>query len=311
MAQANTGAGDDMKSMTGYAALARIHQLNDVRLDLDWDLRAVNGRALDIRLRVPEAIVFAEKTLRDVLAAGVARGNVTLSLRMRVTASSMAPMLDLGALDTLLESVAQVTERAQQAGVQLSPPTALDLLQSRSVTQSGQDAATFETESLLPLLVEDTEALLTDFNRMRTTEGAALAATLRAQADAIGALALQARNLLGPRAQAMRAHLDRVLAQMAENTRIDPARLEQELALAALKADVTEELDRLDAHVQAARDALDSDLPVGRKLDFLMQEFNREANTLCSKAQHLDLTRLGLEMKGLIDQMREQVQNLE
>lgn len=300
-----------MKSMTGYAALARIHQLNDVRLDLDWDLRAVNGRALDIRLRIPEAIGFAEKPLRDLLAAGIARGNVTLSLRMRVTTGNAAPALDLDALDTLLASVAQVTARAKQAGLQLSPPSALDLLQARSVTQSGQDAATFDAESLLPLLVEDTESVLTDFNRMRSTEGAALAATLRVQADAIGALAIQARDLLGPRAQAMRAHLGRVLAQMAENTRIDPARLEQELALAALKADVTEELDRLDAHVQAARDALASDLPVGRKLDFLMQEFNREANTLCSKAQHLDLTRLGLEIKGLIDQMREQVQNLE
>ena len=300
-----------MKSMTGFAAFSTSHALGAVRLDLDWDLRAVNGKALDLRLRLPEAFGFAEKPVRDLLSGGVARGNVTLSLRLRVVPADRSAQVDPAALDALLDALSQIAARAQDRGMALPMPSTLDILNARQLAQSGQDSATFDPTPLLPALLADAARLLDAFNAMRAAEGAELARSLRAQADQLDALCAQARALLGDRAQAMRAQLAQILAQLLDNPRLDPARLEQELALAAVKADVIEELDRLDAHIAALRAALGSDAPVGRKLDFLMQEFNREANTLCSKANHLDLTRIGLDMKGLIDQMREQVQNLE
>jgi len=147
---------------------------------------------------------------------------------------------------------------------------------------------------------------------MREGEGAALAAVLAAQVDEIEALVAQAEAQLPARAEQTRAALRRALDRItAEGAPLDEDRLAQELALVAVKADVTEELDRLRAHVQAARDLLGQGGAVGRKLDFLAQEFNREANTLCSKAQDKTVTRIGLDLKAVIDQMREQTQNVE
>jgi uncharacterized protein (TIGR00255 family) len=147
---------------------------------------------------------------------------------------------------------------------------------------------------------------------MRQTEGEALAGVLTSQLDQVASLTEQAAELAAQRKDKMADALRENLARVMDNTQgADPDRVAQELALIAVKADITEEIDRLIAHVAAARDLLGQDGAVGRKLDFLMQEFNREANTLCSKAQSADLTSVGLELKAVIDQMREQVQNIE
>ena len=147
---------------------------------------------------------------------------------------------------------------------------------------------------------------------MRSTEGAALAQVLEGQLSEVASLTAEAAGLAEARKDEMAETLKRNLARVMDNTEgADEARVAQELALIAVKADVTEEIDRLTAHVQAARDLIGQGGPVGRKLDFLMQEFNREANTLCSKAQHSGLTNIGLALKAVIDQMREQVQNVE
>ena len=154
--------------------------------------------------------------------------------------------------------------------------------------------------------------LLAQFVTMRASEGAALAAILTGQLDTVETLVAQASAMLQDRREQMDANLRANLAKVTEAvTDPDPDRIAQELAMIAVKADVAEEIDRLTAHVAAARDLLATGGPVGRKLDFLMQEFNREANTLCSKAQYRDLTAMGLELKAVIDQMREQVQNVE
>jgi uncharacterized protein (TIGR00255 family) len=158
----------------------------------------------------------------------------------------------------------------------------------------------------------DFETLLADFLDMRGREGAALRQVLERQLDEIAALTAQARAVLAPRAESMAAALRTALERVVGTAEgADPDRVAQELALIAVKADVAEELDRLTAHVEAAHTLLQETGPVGRKLDFLTQEFNREANTLCSKAQDRDLTRIGLDLKAVIDQMREQVQNVE
>ena len=300
-----------MYSMTGYASRAGSQQPQGVLLDWEWDMRAVNGRGLDIRMRLPESLGFLEKKLRDRLSARLSRGTVSLSLRLRISHPDAVAQLDETALDGVLAALDLVQSRAQAAGVLLQAPTALDLLGWRGVQQHGPEIATIPPEMIATILAEDVEDLLADFVESRRLEGEALAGVISAQLDEIARLTAAARALLQQRSADLRAHFEHALAQVQEAVRTDSSRIEQELALMAVKADLTEELDRLEAHCAAGRALLVADGPVGRKLDFLTQEFNREANTLCSKAQHLEMTRIGLDLKTVIDQMREQVQNVE
>jgi uncharacterized protein (TIGR00255 family) len=189
--------------------------------------------------------------------------------------------------------------------------TAADLLAVRGVLEP-EAVAPSENQVVLSTLAAEADAVLGALAAARAAEGRALGAVLAAQADRVEALTRAARETAEARAgrtgALLRSRLEAVLAGTAA---VDETRLAQELALAAVRSDVTEELDRLEAHVAAARGLLASDAPAGRRLDFLMQEFNREANTLCSKANSSDLTAIGLELKVVIDQMREQVQNVE
>jgi uncharacterized protein (TIGR00255 family) len=196
------------------------------------------------------------------------------------------------------------------AGVTLAQATAADVLAVRGVLD--MSSADEDTAPVRAAILADLPALLADFNAMRAAEGAALNGVIAAQLDRIETLTRAAKAEAEARRDATAAALRDALAKVIANTDgMDEARLTQELALIAVKNDVTEELDRLTAHVAAARDLLAEPGPIGRKFDFLMQEFMREANTLCSKAQALALTRIGLDLKTVIDQMREQVQNVE
>jgi uncharacterized protein (TIGR00255 family) len=173
-------------------------------------------------------------------------------------------------------------------------------------------SADHDTTALRDAILADFEAPLADFLAMRAAEGAALATILCDQLDQIAALTEQAARAAEARRADMAGVLRAQLARVMDNADgADPSRIAQELALIAVKSDVTEEIDRLRAHVAAARALLAETAPIGRKLDFLSQEFNREANTLCSKAQNTALTAIGLDLKSVIDQMREQVQNVE
>lgn len=274
-----------------------------------WELRSVNGRGLDLRLRVPDWIAGLEPALRTRLGQAMARGSVTLNLRVTREGETGALTLDTGALDTVLDALAEAESRAMARGLTLAPATAADLIGLRGVLDIGA-APELDTAPLKTALLEDFEGILSDFLDARAREGAALAEVLTQTVDRIAALTAEARALVPARGDALRAGflaaVDR--AALAD---LDEARAAQEIALLAVKTDVAEELDRLEAHVEAARALIASDTPAGRKLDFLSQEFNREANTLCSKAQHGAMTALGLEMKVAIDQLREQVQNVE
>ncbi len=275
-----------------------------------WDIRSVNARGLDVRVRVPDWIDGLEPQVRKAIAAAVSRGNVTLSLRVTRENEDSGQTLNRAALDEVLGTMADIHARAGQVGFELAPPTAADIAAMRGVLQSSQTED--DTDPLAKDLVAELPALLENFNAMRAHEGAALVDILTGQLDQIAALVAQAEGLLDQRSAAQGEALRTALARVMDNTDgADPGRVEQELALIAVKADVREELDRLTAHVAQARSLLDGTAPRGRKLDFLMQEFNREANTLCSKAGFQPLTRIGLDLKTLVDQMREQVQNIE
>jgi uncharacterized protein (TIGR00255 family) len=297
-----------MISMTGFAA----RRGAGLGYGWTWDLRSVNGKGLDLRLRLPDWIEGLELAVRAELQKALTRGNVSLTLKVAQDGGDEAPAFRLNPhqLSAALVALAEVEESAMAAGLTLRQPSAADVLTLRGVldqTQQDQD-----TGPLRAAILADLPALLADFAAMRAGEGAALAAVLTAQLDRIAALTAEAQRETAARSVTQAETLrDAVARVLAVTDAVDGSRLAQELALLAVKTDVTEELDRLSAHVDAARAHVADPAPAGRKLDFLMQEFMREANTLCSKAQSLALTRIGLDLKTVIDQMREQVQNVE
>jgi uncharacterized protein (TIGR00255 family) len=244
------------------------------------------------------------------LSARLARGNVSLALRLSRSAGEGGYSIDEGQLDRVLHALEHVQQRAFALGVTLNQPNAADVLAQKGVVIVAPQGET--EEGLLPALLEDMTGLLDDFVASREAEGRALGTVLRGQIEGIAAMADEAARLAEARREdareALKGALRRVLLDVPE---VEEARLAQELALIAVKADVTEEIDRLRAHVGQARDLLSDSKPAGRRLDFLAQEFNREANTLLSKAGSAPLSRLGLDLKAAIDQMREQVQNVE
>jgi uncharacterized protein (TIGR00255 family) len=294
-------------SMTGFGDL----QGSSGGLGWTWEARSVNGRGLDVRIRLPEGYESLDSPLRAAIRSGVARGSVTIGLRVVRDAGGSMLKLNSDVLDAAIASALQAGEAASRAGLDLAPMNAADLLAVRGVLEANAETDA-STEEALAAMVAQIGPLVAALNAARAAEGAALAKVLGAQIDRIAGLAAAARVSAEARAAGagdlLRSRMEALLSGVAE---LDTDRLAQELALLAVKSDVTEELDRLDGHVEAARDLLGADGPVGRKLDFLMQEFNREANTLCSKAQSTELTGIGLDLKVVIDQMREQVQNVE
>ncbi len=295
-----------VRSMTGYATRRGSMGAHA----WVWDLRGVNGKGLDLRLRVPDWVEGLEAGLRAGVGKAVARGSLSLSLRVtREGGDAGALCVDLPALRAVLAALSVIEAEAMDAGVTLRQASQADLLTIRGVTDQGR-AEEDDPAPLRAALIADLPELLADFTAVRAAEGAALGAVIAGQLDRIAALTdaatLEADARREDSAARLRANLARILADGVDETRVA-----QELALLAVKADVTEELDRLRAHVEAARALLAEAGAIGRKLDFLTQEFMREANTLCAKAQALSLTRIGLDLKTVIDQMREQVQNVE
>lgn len=294
------------QSMTGFAS----GQGSAGRYRWTWEIRSVNARGLDLRLRVPDWIEGLEAALRARLGKAVSRGNISLNLRLQAEDEAALQVLNSAQLDATLSALAEVEARAMDRGITLAPATATGILGLRGVldSKSGDE----DSAEIRAALEADFTNVLKSFCAMREAEGEALQAVLSDQVDQIEALTAEAAALVDARREDMSTRMKAALARVMENADgADPDRVSQELAMIAVKADITEELDRLRSHVSAARDLLATDSPVGRKLDFLTQEFNREANTLGSKAQFQPLTRVALDLKTVIDQMREQVQNVE
>ena len=294
-------------SMTGFAA----RQCAAAGVEWAWDLRAVNGKGFDLRLRLPEGIEGLEAGVREAMARAVARGSVQLTLKLTAGEVSDAMRINPAGLAAALAALASVEAQAAGQGMELAATSAAQVLALRGVAQQG-GAELPDPAALRAALLADLAGLLNDFNAMRRAEGAALARVLAAQIDRIAELTATAAEAAEARRPEVAEALKAALARVADAAPgADPGRVAAELAMLAIKADVTEELDRLRAHIAAARAHLAADGPIGRKLEFLTQEFVREANTLCSKSGSTRLTAIGLDLKHVIDQMREQIQNLE
>lgn len=292
-----------VNSMTGFATLAG--QIDD----LSWvlEVKSVNARGLDLRMRLSDASEVLEPIFKKEISKIAKRGAINVFLRTENRGGTGAPILNKQVLTSVLDAMADIEAQAPN----IAPSTSADILRVRGVfepdiiTNSDNSALVTEIKAQIPNLIDS-------FVKSRASEGAALQQVLSQQVDLVATLTKDAKAAAGDRQHVVATRLAENLALiMSETDGLDSNRLEQELALLAVKADVTEEIDRLIAHVDAARALLASKGPIGRKFDFLMQEFNREANTLCSKAGSTELTRIGLELKTVIDQMREQVQNVE
>jgi uncharacterized protein (TIGR00255 family) len=296
-----------VNSMTGFASLGGEHQ----GVNWVWEIRSVNGRGLDVRSRQPEGYEAVEKFVKAAVAKACARGTVNVGLRIKQATEGGVPVLNIPNLDAVIEAVKVAEERAQDKGLSLAVTRAADLLSVRGVIELAAPQSEEDAE-LHTAVKAGFELVLTDFLVARGAEGVSLKTILLQQVDQIENLTKQSAALIEARADKTEANFRANVQKILQNSDgVDEARIIQELAVMAVKSDVMEELDRLTAHIKAARDLLSASGPIGRKFDFMTQEFNREANTLCSKAGHTELTQVGLELKTVIDQMREQVQNVE
>ena len=298
-----------VQSMTGFGVVTGESQAHS------WtaELRSVNGKGLDIKIRVPDWIDSLEGEVRTRLKQLIKRGNVTLTIKLQNDESEQTNSLSLdeGILSQTLNNIAKIEQLGLDQGVSFTPSKAADLLAIKGI-MTNKALSQEQLDTLCREILNSLDPLYNSFLFSRSSEGAQLLKFLETQLDALRAELGNAKALLGARDDHMRGLLKTQLAKILENTpQFDAQRMAQEVALIFVKSDVAEELDRLAIHIQAASDLLKAGGAVGRRMEFLMQEFNREANTLCAKAQFSELTSIGLEMKVIIDQMREQIQNLE
>ena len=273
-----------------------------------WELRSVNHRYLDVSLRLPEELRSLDAGVRERIAARVRRGKVDGSLRIHPVAGGGAGFsLDLDLVERILDAKRKVEAAGRRVpgGLPLPPPTALEVLRWPGVVEPPE----IDRESVGSAALRLLDRALDTLVAARAREGAKLGGLVSRRCEEVESIAARVRSAL-PEVQ--ERHRARLLARI-EEARVDPDpnRLAHELALFASRTDVAEELDRLDTHVAEVREALGGGSPIGRRLDFLMQELQREANTLGSKAVDPDTTRATVDLKVLIEQMREQVQNIE
>ncbi len=293
-----------ISSMTGFAR-------HEGELDpwrWAWEIRSVNNKGLDVRLRLPPSLDGLEQPSRSLIAKKFKRGSISANLRLDRASAGGAIAINREALDQVLALQAELSGKVDPA-----PPRLEGLLTIRGVVEVAEEEADDAVHKALQAAVAvSLEEALGALATSRDEEGGRLAAILGPQIDDIDKLIADAQGTAEAQpARLKRKVADQVALLIDANPPLSEERMAQELAVLATRADVREETDRLVAHVAAARDLLAAPEPVGRRLDFLCQEFNREANTLCSKAADLELTNVGLALKAAIEQFREQVQNVE
>ena len=287
-----------LHSMTGFARESADAEIGA----LTWEIRAVNHRYLDVQFRLPEEMRPHEQAFRQAVSARLNRGKIECSLNFRRAFDRQ------GQLQINTELVELIGKRIKEMSAELPATGAVnpfDVMRWPGVVEQAGIEAEPLFEAALPLL----EKTLAAINSMRASEGARIAEMIESRCAEIESLSKSVRERMPGVLEAARKKQRERIEKL--DVEADPARLETELAIIAQKLDVDEELDRLDSHLVEIRDIVTRDEPVGRRLDFLMQELNREANTLASKSNDTETTRASVELKVLIEQMREQIQNIE
>lgn len=290
-----------LASMTGYARADAMFGSARLRVEL----KSVNGRGLDIRTRLAPGLDAFDIPLRQLLGQSLSRGSVNVTVSLDRQGATGAVSVNAAALETVLAAIetlsARVDARRPRLDGILALPGVMVVEEDRSI----------DDEGLEPILLSAMREAIAALQASRLEEGARIAEILSRQLDAIADLVEQADAHPSRSREAISARLAQQVQSLRQEADISPDRLAQEALVLATKADIQEEIDRLRAHIDGARTLLSGSGAVGRRLDFLAQEFNREANTLCSKSNAVELTSIGLDLKAAIDQLREQVQNIE
>jgi uncharacterized protein (TIGR00255 family) len=293
-----------LSSMTGFA---RGHGVSGPYA-WAWEIKSVNGKGLDLRLRMPPGWDAIEVPVRARAAETLARGSVQANLTIERGGAAPVVRVNTAVLDAVLTTMKELAPKVAAA-----PPTLDGLLALKGVIEvSDSEEREDERRAAEAAVIAGFGTVIDSLGEMRRHEGAALGRVLSARLDEIKTLADRADKSPARQPEAIRARLaEQIATLLDQSARFDPDRLHQEAIMLASKADVREELDRLAAHVAQARHLIGQGGAIGRRLDFLAQEFNREANTLCAKANGVELTNIGLELKVAVEQFREQVQNVE
>ncbi|MCH1562921.1 MAG: YicC family protein [Rhodobacteraceae bacterium] len=294
--------------MTGYASDTIL--VGD--FSLDAEIKSVNSKSFDLKIYLPEYMTFMENDIRQLVSKQIARGSIVLKIKAKHNDEGSSNFtLNNEVLNTAIDEIKTIEQKCDEKNIQFSPLTVLDFFSVKGVWEENKISQT-DTVELKSVILDKLPELIKKFIETRRIEGQGLQAILVEKLSSIMEFIKEIDKILPDRSRHLKKNFKTALDKIInEQNQVDENRLEQEIALLVIKQDIQEELDRLKVHIVSMQDLVNSSKVVGKKLDFLSQELNREVNTICSKSQYSDLTKLGIEMKTLVDQFREQVQNVE
>ena len=294
--------------MTGYASDTIL--VGD--FSLDAEIKSVNSKSFDLKIYLPEYMTFMENDIRQLVSKQIARGSIVLKIKAKHNDEASSNFtLNNEVLNTAIDEIKTIEQKCDEKNIQFSPLTVLDFFSVKGVWEENKISQT-DTVELKSVMLDKLPELIKKFIETRRIEGQGLQAILVEKLSSIMEFIKEIDKILPDRSRHLKKNFKTALDKVInEQNQVDENRLEQEIALLVIKQDIQEELDRLKVHIVSMQDLVNSSNVVGKKLDFLSQELNREVNTICSKSQYSDLTKLGIEMKTLVDQFREQVQNVE
>ncbi|GIR86182.1 MAG: hypothetical protein CM15mP85_28060 [Rhodobacterales bacterium] len=297
-----------INSMTGYASDTIL--VGD--FSLDAEIKSVNSKSFDLKIYLPEYMTFMENDIRQLVSKQIARGSIVLKIKAKHNDEASSNFtLNNEVLNTAIDEIKTIEQKCDEKNIQFSPLTVLDFFSVKGVWEENKISQT-DTVELKSVMLDKLPELIKKFIETRRIEGQGLQAILVEKLSSIMEFIKEIDKILPDRSRHLKKNFKTALDKIInEQNQVDENRLEQEIALLVIKQDIQEELDRLKVHIVSMQDLVNSSKVVGKKLDFLSQELNREVNTICSKSQYSDLTKLGIEMKTLVDQFREQVQNVE
>ena len=294
--------------MTGYASGSV--QANSVLLD--FEIKSVNSKSLDLKIFLPEYLSVFENELRQIVLKKISRGSVFLKIKLnQQTEHQNNYVLNDKVLQNVFEKIENIERICDEKNIPLEPLKALDFLAVKGVWEENKNSST-NVDDIKKIVLDKIEELVVSLLQTRKKEGQGLHSILSEKLSSLIELRKAAEKTLPARSNHLKKNFKSTIdGIISETSKLDEDKVEQEIAIIAIKQDITEELDRLKVHIESMQDLLSSSGVVGKKLDFLSQELNREVNTICSKSQYSDLTKLGIEMKTVVDQFREQIQNVE
>ena len=294
--------------MTGYAS----DTILVGNFSLDAEIKSVNSKSFDLKIYLPEYMTFMENDIRQLVSKQIARGSIVLKIKAKHNDEASSNFtLNNEVLNTAIDQIKTIEQKCDEKNIQFSPLTVLDFFSVKGVWEENKISQT-DTVELKSVMLDKLPELIKKFIKTRRIEGQGLQAILVEKLSSIMEFIKEIDKILPDRSRHLKKNFKTALDKIInEQNQVDENRLEQEIALLVIKQDIQEELDRLKVHIVSMQDLVNSSNVVGKKLDFLSQELNREVNTICSKSQYSDLTKLGIEMKTLVDQFREQVQNVE